>query len=200
MTALLVRSGLVALADSVRSQFAAQGVTAEVSPVGLAYRSLWAKSRVVFIPGEFDGSETPKALNEGRFTPPEHTKSDNPREIVTWERLCTAAILGVDTDNASDAQAQIVAAETLVELTVRAMWNAVDPAAAANGMAGTKEYGLAGQASLSFEGGSTKRLYPPVIGGYGAEVLLVFTQKGPFFDAPIRTLTPEFTLGRSLTS
>jgi hypothetical protein len=200
-TPLLVRDGLVALADSVRRQFEAQGVPAVVTRVGLAYRSLWATSRVVFIPGEFTGEATPKPLREGRLTPPEHTKSDNPRELVTWERVCTAAILGVDKDNPADAQAQLEATSALQALTIRAMWNATDPSAAAHGLPGTREFGYAGQASLVFEGGSVTRLYPPVIGGYGSEVLVVFMQRGPgAFDAAEDLVTPEFSLTRVLSA
>jgi hypothetical protein len=180
--------GLIALANSVRAYFAANNIPAEVPKVGLKSRSLWARSRVVFVPGEFDGNLDAKPLREGRLTAPDHTKSDNPRELVTWERVATVCVLGVDPTRRDDEEAQIQAATRLLELTLQAMWNATTPIPSAP--AGSREFGWTGQASLLFDNGTVTGCYPPVEMGFGRELLLTFTQRGPLFDAPIPTVTP----------
>lgn len=197
---LTARDGLVALADSVRRYFAANNVDAEVPEIGIDSRAnRWAEPRVVFVPGDYDGSSPPKTLDEGRFTPPEHTKSDNPRELVTWERVCTACVLGVDADHKTSMQAQIEASAVLVELTLQAMWNAFDQTAADGAFPTSFERGYAGQASLSFDSSRVRRLYPPTIMGFGTEVLFTFVQKGPFFDVPEPLIVPQPAIAGSLT-
>lgn len=184
------RDGLITLADSVRNYFKVLNISAQVLPVGLKYRSLWASSRVVFVPGEFDGTDTTKPLREGRLTAPQHMKSDNPRELVTWERVATVCVYAFDPSAPSNEQAQIEAATLLLEQTIQAMWNASRTPPTPPGLPGTKEFGLAGQASLRFDDGTVTRAYPPSDLGYGAELLVTFTQLGPLFDTYQPTVVP----------
>ena len=202
---LEIRSGLIALADSVRANFSANGVDAEVTRVGLRYRMLWPKrSRVCFIPGIFRGEKDPKPTDEGRLTAPEHTKSQSPRELATWERKVTVSVLGVDIAQKDDEQAQIEAVESLLELTIRAMVTASKPNGTGEAWLSNpkdplavKEYGLAGQGSIFFDDSTVTRIYPPADISYGAELLVSFTQRGPFFDAPETLLFPLAHLNRS---
>lgn len=180
-----IRSGLLAVADGVRRYFVLNAVAAEVH-VGLKERTKWSRSRVVLIPGDYRGEASPKPMSEGRLTPPEHTKSDNPRELATWERIVTADILGVDTENKTSEEAQIAAVEDLFEMTVRALWNGFAPAPQGYAYIAqpgdTKEYGYLGRGAVVF--GAVTRVYPPAdVSSYGAELLLQFTLKGPLFDA-----------------
>lgn len=191
MNPVKVRSGLLAVVEGVRGYFAANGVDAEVH-VGLRARFFWSRQRVVFIPGDYRGEDSPKPMGEGTLTPPEHTKSDDPRELATWERIVTADILGVDTANKSSEEAQIAAAENLLESTVQALWNGYRPAGVNSAYTAqpgdTKEYGYLGRGAIEF--GAVTRVYPPAELGYGAELLLQFTLKGPLFDVPSTIVFP----------
>lgn len=195
------RSGLVALADSVREYFRANTVDAEVTKVGVRYRTLWAKSRVVFVPGIYAGEDPPRPIDEGRLTAPEHTKSDNPRELATWERKATACILGVNVQQREDEQAQIEAVENLLELTIQAMVRASAPLPAnAEWRPGAHESGLAGQASIFWDDSTVKRFYPPTDLSFGIEIFLTFTQRGPLFDQPDVIVFPQVALVSSVAS
>jgi hypothetical protein len=187
-------SGLVALVNAVTLDFAKRGIASPGGvPVqvlsGLKNRSLWSVPRVVFIPGKFDGTLPPKPLDEGRLVPPEHTKADNPRELATWERLVTCSVYTVDETDIQNDLLQVAALDSLVESTLQSIWNAFTPNVAPIG-GNNKEYGYTGQASIAFTDSPVTRIYPGVEFTHGGEILFTFTQKGPFFDVPIPTVTP----------
>jgi hypothetical protein len=195
-------SGLVALVAAVTADFAARGiVSAQGVPVqvlsGLKSRSLWSFPRVVFIPGKFDGTNVPKPLEEGRLVPPEHTKSDNPRELATWERLVTCSIYTVDETDIQNDLLQISALDNLLESTLQSIYNAFTPNVKPIG-GNNREYGYTGQASIALGDAPVTRIYPGVEFTHGGEILFTFTQKGPLFDIPIPTVTPTvFVLSKS---
>jgi hypothetical protein len=186
-------SGLVALVNAVSADFTARGISANGKPVkvlvGLKAYSLWSVPRVVFIPGKFDGTLPPKALEEGKFGSPEHTKSDNPRELVTWERLITCAVYSSDESDIQDELLQIAAIENLLEATIQSIKNAFTPNLAVVG-GDNRERGYTGQQSAVFDDTQVTRIYPPVEFSHGACLLFTFTQRGPLFDVPIATVTP----------
>lgn len=186
--------GLIALASAVRADFALRAVTMNgvlvaVPPVGLKSRSLWTFPRVVFIPGKFDGVLPPKPLEEGRLVPPEHTKADNPRELVTWERISTISVYASDKTDVQNEELQISACTWLLEQALQSMVNAYTPNLKVP-EGDNREFGFTGQGSLAFDSSPVTRVYPPVEFPHGAELLVSFTQRGPLFDVLLNVVTP----------
>jgi hypothetical protein len=126
-------------------------------------------------------------MKEGTLTAPEHTKSDNPRELVTWERLVTISVYASDESDISNEELQLEASTTLLETTLGSIYNAFTPGLSASGT--NRELGFTGQASLAW-GGPVTRIQPPVEFPHGTELLVTFTQKGPLFDVLQDTVTP----------
>jgi hypothetical protein len=164
-------SGLLALQRGVAQYFEDQSVAAQVL-IGLKARGLWAKSRVVIIPGKFDGSEAPRPMAAGKFGPPTKKESFNPREVAEWVRELTLSIFAVDPENLQSEEAQIIALENLIESTLQGVWNAMDPVSGKN------------VGGPGIEWGDSFYVVPPVQLAYGRELLLGCTMKNPMFDLP----------------
>lgn len=187
----MARSGLVTLAQAAQIYFDQNGVPVQVA-VGFGARwKLWNQgpdgaNRLVFIPGDYNGDPAEKPLDEGRLYNPLKLASDNPRELVEWQRTVTISVWGVDPDQPNDEVASILATDRLLEWTVRAVNNAVDP-----------ETGLSLGADRDEDGrltwGKVTRTYPPLETAFGVEYLVRFEMRGPLYDVPSTTLVP--TLG-----
>lgn len=183
------RSGIIALADAVRVYFEANNVQAHVARVGLKYRTFLTNqgpdggSRVVFIPGDFNGDPSVKPIDEGELDDPLHHVSVNPRELAEWRRVVTASIWGVDYARIEDEEAQIQATEDLFEWTLRAIQNAVKPVTIG-------EQTFYTHLGADVERGKVTRAYPPLENGYGHELLWRFVLKGPFYDLADPTVVP----------
>jgi hypothetical protein len=196
--------GIVALSNAVAATFTANtyeiaGVPVQVG-IGLKARSLWSVPRVVFIPGEFDGTLPPKPLKEGTLKSPEQSKSFNPRELVSWERLVTLSVYAFDGSDPQNEALQIQAVTNLLEVTLQAIKGAFTPNLSPTDPI-TKELGYTGQQGAMFDGAPVTRVYPGVEFTLGCEMLVTFTQLGPLFDAPIPTVVPtEFVLSSEFTS
>ncbi len=122
------RSGLLRLRDSVAAYFEEWAVGAVVAPVGLKYRSFTLNAapgganRVVFIPGEFDGNNAPKARKYGSLSREveNHSTANNPKEIASWERPFTVSIWSAPVPGLSKEEGDTIGgAEDLLEQVVR---------------------------------------------------------------------------------
>ena len=180
------RSGLVALSDGVRAFFAANGVAATVTPVGWRYRSFQVNqgpgggSRVCFIPGKIDPTSpaAPKVVDAGTFEQP-RLKTANPRPLAQWSKVVTLSVWGVDTSDLENDELQLAATENLLESTYQAMHAAVDPVTGVN----------VGLADVVLR--DAVWTLPPVELGFGREFVAYFVHRGPLFDLPIATTTPQ---------
>ena len=172
------RGGLVALADATRAflRVAAPGVV--VPPIGWKERTKHINqgqgggSRVCFVPGEFDGSTTPRSLKAGALGRVQRKTTLNPRELLSWQAVSTVCVWGVDTARLDDEEAQIAATLNLAEAVLQGMHNGVDPVTGES----------VGAAAI--EWGETTWVKPPVERGFGLELLITFTHRSVFFDAP----------------
>lgn len=200
------RSGLIALADGVRRYFEANGVAAVVA-VGLKQRFFQINqgpggaSRIVFIPGDFDGTEGSRPLDEGEIGDPMGHTSTNPRELAQWSRVCTVAVWGVDTTKLEDEALQIEATEDLLERTVEAIHNCTGEVRDVDDL-GRPITAVLGHLGADVTWGKISGVYPPLENGFGRELLLRFTLSGPLYDQPIAmvrgqagTFTKTFTEG-----
>ncbi len=173
------RSGLLQLRNAVAAYFESYAVPVEVPPVGLRYRSFNLNqsfpanaNRVVFIPGKFDGNETPRARDYGVLSRESmnHAQVINPRELVAWERPFTiscwsAPVPGQKTDEG----ATLNLAEDLLEQVVRAV----------------HESGLA-----DITWGNVVINSPNVENGFGVELLVSASQLGPIFGVTLDYVQP----------
>lgn len=174
----LARSALVALRRAIDADFQAHQVDAAVY-LGLKYRNSWDTSRVVLIDGEFSGEGAPRALNAGQLRAPGQKASFNPRELAAWPRPLTISIRGVDKSALDDEDAQLEAQEALVEATLQAVWNAVDP-----------QSGKAvGQANIE-DWGPMLWVQPPIQQSFGKELLVGLVLRCVFYDRAQMTVVP----------
>lgn len=199
---MIGRSGLIALSDGVRAQFAQQGVQAVVTPVGWKYRSFQANQgpggaqRVSFIPGKIDPTSPapPKVIDGGTFDAARFGNAGaglggaNPRRLITWRRLCSISVWAVDLTDVGNDEIQFAAVENLWESTYAAMHNAVDPVSGIN-------VGLA-----DIELGQCTITRPPVEQAFGLEIVVYFEHKGPLFDNVIPQVFPAPAVLRSPAS
>jgi len=139
-------------------------------------------NRIVVIPGD------PQSGSAGQFTRG-HQVSSNPRTLLTWHKLATLSVWGVDTTGLQDEAKQAAATETLVELAVQALHNAIDPATG----------DLLGVANITW--GSPRWGAPANTNQYfGRELLIPFTQRGPLFDQAFAvTTTAKAVINRDPT-
>ncbi len=172
------RSGLANLREAVASYFDYYAVPAVVAPVGLRYRNFILNAdprganRVVFIPGEFDGSNAPKARKYGALSKGSrnHASVENPRELAAWERPVTVSCWSAPVPgNTADESATIDAAEDLLEQVVRAIHY--------SGMADIKW----GAVQINTASSET---------AFGVELLLSLVQSGPLLDVTLETVQP----------
>ncbi len=175
----VARSALVALKRAIADSFQSYEVDAAVY-LGLRYRNTWDTSRVVLIDGEFAGEGAPKALSAGQFLAPGQKASFNPRELAAWPRPVTLSIRAVDKSALDDEDAQTEAQEALVEATLQAVWNAVDP----------KSGKAVGQANVE-DWGPMLWVQPPVQQAFGKELLVGFLLRCVFFDRAQEIVVPS---------
>lgn len=171
------RSGLTFLRDAVATYFQEYDVPAVVAKIGLKYRSfginqnpMGGANRVVFIPGEFGGGTTVSARKYGTLTRGNrnHASVVNPRELLSWDRPFTLSVWAAPPKGeASDEGATITAAEDLLEQVVRAV-------------------NSAGMADITW--GAVTINSPPSDNGFGVELLVSATQRGPLFDLTLDTV------------
>jgi hypothetical protein len=191
----VTRSSLTQLQRAMQTYFTAYGVNAAIY-VGLKYRSRWDESRVVIIDGEFDGTKEPKPMNAGSWGAPWQKHSTNPRELFSWPRPITFSILGVDPANLDSEQAQIEAAELLIEMTAQALWNAnwTDPVTGVSWPIGQNNWDFAGSKATWMEPGSSTEQ------GHGKEFLITGLYKCVLYDQyiAVQTGTPALEKGPML--
>ncbi len=182
------KSGLLRLRDLVFAYFEEHEIAAIVAPVGLKYRSFalnqapGGANRVVFVPGEFDGSNAIKPRRYGSLTRESrnHASAGNPRELASWDRpitLCiwSAPVAGVPRDEGET----LGAAEDLLELVVRAVHEA-------------------GGADVTW--GAVTINAPPQENGFGIELLVSLTQRGPLFGATLDYTMAGPVLSKDMTT
>lgn len=193
------RSGLVALADGMRSYFEANEIPAVVMPVGWKYRAFLVGqgpgggSRVCLIPGKLDptAGTPPKVTEAGTFKQPAFADAGtgggnaNPRRLIEWVRTVTLSVWGVDVEHLNDDEAQFHATENLLEWTYQAMHAAVDPVTGIN----------VGLADVVLK--DAVWVIPPVEQGFGRELVAYFEHHGPLFDLPDAIATPQPGIYRS---
>jgi hypothetical protein len=177
------QSGLLALVRGVRAYFEGNNVSAAVW-LGWTKRSRTdnqgpgGANRVVFIPGE-DAAQpgAPKVLKAGvldRMAPQQHvTLNPRLRALAWWHEPVTVSVWAVDADHPQDEEGQIAATEDLLELTIQALHNAVDP---------TSGLGV-GFANIE-EWGPPSWTLPPVEAPFGRELTFSFVLLVPLFDQP----------------
>lgn len=170
-------SALVGLYTSVQAYFEAVGNSAPVY-LGLRFRDLWDTSRVVIIDGEFDGTNAPKVRSAGSFGSPDHKKSFNPRELVSWKRPVTLSIRAVDPTDIDSESAQLLATESLIETTIQAVHNATGVETATGATVSL------GQASIDWTEGKALWCDPgsATQQTWGKEFLVSFMYRCTFFD------------------
>lgn len=189
------RSGLLGLVRGVAAYFGANMISAQVV-AGWKARDRkdnagpGGANRVVFMPGDFDaGAGGPKPLPAGRISRnapqnfPELTGDG--RALAWWEYSATVSVWAVSIDRPQDEEAQIEAVEELLEQTVRAMHNAVDPATATP----------AGFGNI-LEWGDAAWTLPPKEQAFGRELCFGFTLLVPLLDQPYGIAFPSPVVNR----
>lgn len=194
-------AGLLALTAGVQAFFQAQGLTATVA-FGWKARSQQLNqgpggaSRVVFMPGRVPpDSDAPKSIDAGEILQPRMptANKDNPRALRQWKQLVTLSVWGVAGDGYTgglglgDEASQYAATIDLFEATLQAIQGAVwlDHAG---------ERHSVGLADVVLEQASW--VQPPVEMGFGRELYVVFTHRGPLYDLPRAIATPQPAVNR----
>jgi hypothetical protein len=183
------RSGLIALSDGVRAYFEANDVAASVPPLGWNQRTRWTNqgpgggSRVIFMPGEFDGGLDARPLKGGPFRKARHTH--DVRELAWWDKLATMSVWGANPEALTDEQAQIDATEELLERAFEAVHNAVDPVSGIP----------VGLADIIWHDSSWT--LPPSERAFGREILVTFTHAGPLYARPTPAVFPLAVVSRN---
>lgn len=163
--------GLAALAGGMQVYLANAGSTATCSfgwreREKILNQGPGGASRIVVIPGDPDSGDA------GTFERG-HQVSTNPRVLLTWAKLATLSVWGVNASSEANLQnesLQATATENLLELAVQALHNAVDPETGDRlGVAQIRWQ------SLKWSTRNTNMYF-------GRELLCPFIQKGPLFD------------------
>lgn len=185
--------GLIALVRGMRAYLAQPWVacTATVTALGWRQREqqlnqgMGGANRITLYPG----LEPSGAYGQGgELTRENRPSTNNPHALVTWRKPVTMSVWAVDTTSTYDEEAQIAAAENLLELAVRAAHNAIDPST-------NTPVGVA-----NIEWSSVRYTKPPVNMGFGQEILVEFLQKCPLFDRTVDLATPMPGLNRGKIS
>jgi hypothetical protein len=140
---------------------------------------------VVFIPGVFDGGNSLKARAYGELSRKTRNASavNNPREIAEWERPCTISVWAAPPPNAlQEEDLALVLAEDLLEKVLRGLYGAALVIPDNTEMS----FGVAGAFSL----GAVSVNSPPTESGYGCELLVAMTLRGPFYDKTLDVVFP----------
>jgi hypothetical protein len=190
------RDAIVALRDATAAYFVANDVPAVVARVGLKYRTFQVNqgpgggSRVVFIPGEFDGSLDPKPMKLSELAMPRKNVTDtgNPRELFKRTLNVTLSIWAVDTSKLSDEEAQWCATSDLAELTIQGARNGQDPESG-------KYPGLANLLPYAEILNRTA-----IENTFGFELLLQCRLGSVYLDQPSDTTTPQPAIARDPAS
>ena len=173
------RSGILLLRDATAEYFAEHSVPATVADVGLKYRSFALNqgpgggNRVVFIPGKFDGTLSPKPRAYGTLDRKSrnHAQVGNPRELLNWDRPITISVWSApEPGKAYDEGASVAKAEDLLEQVARAV----------------QEFDAA-----SIAWGEVLINAPPQENAFGVELLAMITQRGPLFDRTLEYSQPQ---------
>lgn len=192
-------SGLLALERGVRAYFQQFGVAATVD-VGWTARSRQSNqgpggaARVVFIPGRYKAGEgAPSSLDAGTLGRIGEQNQDDGdpalRALAWWPYPVTCSVWAVDPDQPTDERGQIGAVEDLLELTIQAIHNAVDPVTQTNvGFANVLEWGPA-----------TWTL-PPGERAFGRELTFTFVLQVPLRDQPVSLAHPQPNVNRDPAS
>jgi hypothetical protein len=186
------QSGLSSLVRAIEYYFSQIALEARVG-FGLRSRNEWARSRVVVIPGRFDGSAEPRPMAGGRFGAPKQKASVNPRELACWTREITFSIFAVDPSDVRNPDVQNAALEDLVEALQQAIWGAIDPTTPAGATPGTPP----GMAAIEF--GDSIVMVPPVEGAYGLELLQQATMLTPLYARTQAVAFPTISLSKIIT-
>lgn len=181
------RSGLVYLRQSVASYFQNNGVEAVVAPVGKKYRFFKLNqqpdtnaNRVVFIPGEFDGEDTPKPRRYGSLSRATDNSASvgNPREIMHWDRSFTLSIWAPPPlGNTADEEGSVAIVEDLLEQVLRAVQSTPDPS-----LQPSNTQGGSGSIAASIQWGDVFIKDPPNEKSFGCELLVSALMLSPFYD------------------
>src|SRR5581483_465297 len=107
------------LVTTVQQYFTAQGITAKVdfgrkARDKVVNQGPGGANRVVFMPGDPGGSA-------GKISGARQNVGQNPRPILTWEKLLTVSVWAVDTSDPANELLQFAAVEALFEATVAAI-------------------------------------------------------------------------------
>lgn len=189
------RSGLLALVRGMRAYLEANSFQVPVR-VGWNVRNRidnqgpGGGNRIILVPGEFDPSSgVPRAQRAGlidRDAPQNHVELDpQVRALAWWHEAITCSVWAVDAEKPQDEEHQISATETLLELTVQAIHNAVDP----------ETMTPVGFGNLQGWGQAVWTL-PPGEMGFGRELTFGFTLLVPLFDAAIGLAHPQPAVSR----
>lgn len=180
------KSGIIYLRDAVAKFFSDNSIPATVPPVGLKYRSFTLNqtvpgnaNRVVFIPGEFDGTLPLQVRPYGTLSRETRnaTSVRNPRELVAWDRPITLSIWSAPIPGRPEDEGSAIAiAEDLLEQTVRAVTY-------------TSINGVSLNASIVW--GDVNIVSPPNENSFGIELLVSLIQKGPLFDITLEVVQAE---------
>lgn len=177
------RSGLGVMRDAVYAYFEERSIPAVVAEVGLKYRSfiinqaaLGGGNRVVFIPGEFDGSSEPKPRAYGSLSRDtrNHSSVSNPRELLAWDRPVTLSVWAAPETMAYNESANVLAAENLLEQVARAVHTAC---------------------LADIEWGKVVINTAPE-NTFGVEFLVSLIQHGPLFDVTREYVQPSASVPR----
>ncbi len=184
---MIIRSAPQHLIEGVRTYFAARSIT---TSIGVGVRAITRQdnqgsgraNRIVLIP--FD----PKTGAGGTITPPIHVgprdmmNVDDPedrvatvRAIADARRRMTLAVWARENDDPNDEAAHVYAAETLMELAMRAI----------------ASVGLA-----DIEWGDMNWIPPPER-HFGVEVQIGFSFTHPIFDEPDEVAYPDLSVTKA---
>jgi hypothetical protein len=182
------KSGIGFLRNAVKQYFSDFSIPAQVAPVGLKYRTFQLNqnqstnaNRIVFIPGEFDGSLAPKPRAYGTLNRATRNSASvvNPRELLSWERPMTISIWAAPTPGkANEEDDAIMIVEDLLEQVVRA---------------------IQGSQQGAIKWGDVTITSPPNENSFGAELLVSLVQIGPIYDITLPYVTGTPALTRSMT-
>lgn len=183
--------GIVALVGGVRRYFEVNEIPAVVA---LGWTKRYRQDnqgpggacRVVFTPGVTDGSGgAPKVLRAGRIDRDAEqgqvvvANGVRLRALGWWHAPYTVSVWGVNPERPTDEAEQIIATKRLLQLTIRAMHNAVDPVTGQG----------AGFANIE-ELGDVNWTLPPGEMAFGRELTFGFVLLEPEFDQPIELAFP----------
>ena len=178
-------SSLLNLVTRVRTYFAAVNPAVRVGLTGWRERAKHlnqgtpAANRVLFIPGDSQG-------RDGVLLPGRQTQA-NPRNLLEWDRRVLMSVWGVApaAEDLANDEAQLAAVELLLEQAFQAVVRAA-----------VVGVGFPSRQAGAIHWGSVNWTLDNKDLGLGREVLVDFTLKSTFFDAPMGFVVPTPVLNR----